>query len=194
MSDIDHNKALKMLLEGNKRYAEGELTHPNQTPERRKELLSGQDPFAVVIACSDSRVPVESIFDVGIGDIFVIRTAGNILDAVGIGSVQYAVEHLGVQLVFVLGHTSCGAVGATLSGGDTEGYLRSVVEFLKPAAARGREMPGDAYMNSIKANVELMKERLKNGGESFRKALEGRKLRVAGAVYNMESGLVEMLE
>jgi len=103
----DHKETLRILIKGNERFVEGRAIHPNATQESRRGLLAGQKPFAVVLGCSDSRVPPEMIFDCGLGEIFVIRVAGNILDDVVIGSIEYAAEHLGTRLVLVLGHESC---------------------------------------------------------------------------------------
>ncbi|MDD2837205.1 MAG: carbonic anhydrase, partial [Methanothrix sp.] len=111
-SGISSEQALQMLMEGNARFVSGNVIHPDQTADRRSELVSGQHPFAIVVGCSDSRVPPEVVFDQGLGDIFVIRTAGQVMDKVTLASIEYAVEHLNVPLILVLGHDSCGAVTA----------------------------------------------------------------------------------
>ena len=128
-SGITGEQALQKLMEGNARYASGNTSHPDQSMERRYELVAGQHPFAVIVGCSDSRIAPELIFDQGLGDIFVIRAAGQVLDDVAIGSIEYAVEHLGVPLVVVLGHDSCGAVTATLEGGEVAGHLNCLRRF-----------------------------------------------------------------
>ena len=115
-------EAMQKLLEGNARFVSGNVSHQDQyVLERRSELISSQHPFAIVVGCSDSRVPPEAVFDQGLGDIFVVRTAGQVLDNASLGSIEYAVEHLGVPLVVVLGHDSCGAVTAAVKGGEAPG-------------------------------------------------------------------------
>src|SRR5947208_9005654 len=109
---VDPAEAIDKLKEGNGRYASGKLQHPGQTTERRAELTKDQHPFAVIVSCSDSRVPPEIVFDQGLGDLFVVRVAGNVIDDHGLGSIEYAVDHLGARLIVVLGHQSCGAVKA----------------------------------------------------------------------------------
>jgi carbonic anhydrase len=125
---LSSDSALQKLMTGNKRYYEGNLTHPNQTKVRILEVAKGQHPFAIILGCSDSRVPPEVIFDQGIGDLFIIRVAGNIIDNNALGSIEYAVEHLGVKLVVVLGHEKCGAVDATVKGGEAPGHIKYLIE------------------------------------------------------------------
>lgn len=132
--------------------------------QRRSELIAGQNPFAIIVGCSDSRIPPEVIFDQGLGDIFVIRTAGQVMDNVSIGSIEYAVEHLGVPLVVVLGHDGCGAVTAATEGGEVPGHLDSLVNFILPAVGQAREMGNSS---------ELL---------------------IVGARYHLDSGEVETLE
>ncbi|MBK8703664.1 MAG: carbonic anhydrase [Saprospiraceae bacterium] len=115
---LDKQDPLQRLLDGNARFVSGDLWHPHQTAARVKETASGQHPFAVVITCSDSRVSPEIMFDEGIGDLFTIRTAGNLLSDIELGSVEYAVEHLGAKLIAVVGHTECGAIKAFVEGGE----------------------------------------------------------------------------
>ena len=154
-SGITGEQALQELIEGNARFASGNTSHPDQSMQRRSELVAGQHPFAVIVGCSDSRIPPELIFDQGLGDIFVIRAAGQVLDNVSLGSIEYAVEHLGVPLVVVLGHDSCGAVSATLKGGEVAGHLNSLVNFIQPAVDEAREMGNVSELlnNSIDNNV-----------------------------------------
>ncbi|HEY4484757.1 MAG TPA: carbonic anhydrase, partial [Nitrospiria bacterium] len=126
---LNPDKALTMLMEGNARYVEGKMLHPNQAADRMGELAKGQHPFAVILGCADSRVPPEIVFDQGLGDLFVLRVAGNIADDAVIGSIEYAVEHLGTTLVFVLGHERCGAVSAAVEvvtkGAKVPGHIGS---------------------------------------------------------------------
>lgn len=122
--------ALKALIDGNQRFVNGKSNHPHQTLKRIHETENGQHPFAVVVTCSDSRVSPEILFDEGIGDLFVIRTAGNLMGDLELGSIEYAVEHLGATLVVVLGHTECGAVKAFVEGGACGGHIRNIVDAL----------------------------------------------------------------
>ena len=124
--NISARKALKKLIEGNERFINSKLQHPDADLQTRKEALKGQHPFAVILSCSDSRVPLEIIFDQGIGDIFEIKNAGNVLDEHVIGSIEYAVMHCGVKLVLIMGHQDCGAIAATLSGVSETKYIQSL--------------------------------------------------------------------
>ena len=193
MSEIGADEALELLLDGNERFASGKMEHPNSSPEHRKSLLAGQDPFAVVVACSDSRVPVELIFDRGIGDIFVIRIAGNIIDDTEMGSIEYAVAHLGVKLVMVLGHSCCGAVNATVAGGDACGCIGKLTEHIQPSVDAARCCDGDVAENAIKGNVERMVKRLQESKPIMAEAVRSAGLMIAGSVYDLETGKVGVL-
>ena len=135
--------AFTKLLDGNQRYSQGHPEHPNQSVERRTDLANGQHPFATVLGCSDSRVPPELVFDQGLGDLFVVRLAGNVADTVAIESIDYSVQHLGVRLIMVLGHDKCGAVTAAVVGHDEPGDVGPMLRELRPAVAASRNMPGD---------------------------------------------------
>ncbi|VVB70544.1 Carbonic anhydrase [uncultured archaeon] len=193
---VTAEEAQAMLMEGNARFASGNVTHPDQSAERREELVSGQHPFAVVVGCSDSRVPPEVLFDQGLGDIFVIRTAGQALDDVAIGSIEYAVEHLSVPLVLVLGHDSCGAVTAAVKGGEVPGHLVSLVDFIKPAVDEARNSSNDSELlnNSIDINIKNIVEELRTSKPILSEKIEKGELKVVGARYHLDSGEVEILE
>jgi len=188
---ITSEQAMKMLMDGNARFVSGNLTHPDQSPERRAEVLAGQHPFAVIVGCSDSRVPPEVIFDQGIGDLFVIRTAGEVMDNATLGSIEYAVEHLNVPLVLVLGHDSCGAVTAVVSGGEAPGHLSSLVEAITPAVEEARGMKGDLLNNSIDMNTKNIVEELKTTDPILSKAVKEGRLQIAPSRYHLASGVVE---
>ena len=134
---ISPAEAISKLKEGNGRYTSGSLQHPGQTAERRTELAKTQHPFATIVSCSDSRVPPEIVFDQGLGDLFVVRVAGNVINDEGLGSVEYTVDHLGTRLILVLGHQSCGAVKAAretiAAKGKAPGHIQSLVTAIKPA-------------------------------------------------------------
>src|SRR5262252_9569528 len=124
---LSADEALKKLIAGNERYVRAKVNHPDESLARRKELTTGQHPFAVILGCADSRVSPELLFDEGLGDLFVIRVAGNIVDDAVLGSIEYAVEHLDTKLIVVLGHEKCGAVSAAVEGGDVPGHLKALV-------------------------------------------------------------------
>src|SRR5213594_1967927 len=130
-------EAISKLKEGNGRYTSGNLQHPGQTTDRRTELAKSQYPFATVVSCSDSRVPPEIVFDQGLGDLFIVRVAGNVLNDEGLGSIEYAVDHLGTRLILVLGHQRCGAVQAAketiAAKGKAAAHIQSLVTAIKPA-------------------------------------------------------------
>ncbi len=184
--------ALQQLLDGNQRFIAGKMTHPNQTPERRAEVAKGQHPFAAVLACSDSRSGPEVLYDRGLGDLFVVRVAGNVLDRVVIESLDYAVTHLGARLVVVMGHTRCGAVIAAVEGHEEPGDVGPMLRELRPAVEAARAMPGDTVANAVRENVILSVKRLKSSRELADKVKSG-EVKVVGAVYDLDSGKVEML-
>jgi carbonic anhydrase len=195
-NSISPGLALEKLLEGNLRYAEGNASHPNQSLERRAELISGQHPFAVILGCSDSRIPPEIVFDQGMGDIFVIRTAGEVLDNASIASIEYAVEHLSVPLVVVLGHDSCGAVTAAVKGGAAEGHLGCLMNFINPAVEQAREAGEESNLlnSSIDNNVINIVKELQACQPILSEKVDAGELMVVGAHYHLDSGEVEILE
>ena len=193
---ITGEEALEKLMEGNANFSAGNASHPDQSAERRDELVAGQHPFAVVVGCSDSRIPPEVIFDQGLGDILVIRTAGQVMDNVTIASIEYAVEHLGVPLVVVLGHDSCGAVTAVVKGGEIVGHLDSLVDYITPAVDEARDMgnESDLLNNSIDNNVFNIVDELKTSEPVLSDKVESGELMIVGARYHLDSGMVEILE
>ena len=185
--------ALKKLQDGNRRYVAAHLQHPHQTPVWRKGLTSGQHPFACVLTCADSRVPPEIIFDEGLGDLFVVRVAGNIVDDAVLGSLEYAVEHLGSTLILVMGHQSCGAVSAALGEGEPHTHIQSLVTAIRPAVELARKKEGDLLTNAIAANVRLAVQQLHDTGPLLSKAVEAHSLKIVGGVYQLSTGIVEIL-
>src|SRR5437763_8664832 len=147
--------ALERLQDGNAKFVAAMLTGLNgqELVARRTELTKDQKPFAIIVSCSDSRVPPELVFDVGLGDIFVVRTAGQALDPTDIGSIEYAVAHLGTSLIVVLGHQSCGAVAAAVSGANETGNIPNVLKAINPAVAETKSQPGDPVDNAVRANA-----------------------------------------
>jgi len=190
-----HENALQMLIDGNQRYINDMAEHPHQSAERRAEVLPSQHPFAIILSCADSRVPPEVFFDQGIGDLFIIRNAGNILDDVVIGSIEYGVEHLGVPLIVVLGHTKCGAVTATVHGnGQAPGHICSIVETITPAVEATRGLAGDPVWNATMANIRLSVHKLKHCGPFISEFVQRGHVKVVGAIYHLDSGMVEFLK
>jgi carbonic anhydrase len=185
--------ALQKLSDGNRRFADSLVTHPNQSAERRAELTKGQNPFAVIVGCSDSRIPPEIIFDQGLGDLFVVRVAGNIVDDLAIGSVEYALDHLGTRLVMVLGHGKCGAVTAATKGGEAGGHIGSIVAAITPAVEKARLQPGDLVENAIRMNVAFVVRQVKEAKPIISGLVETGEVMVVGAYYNIETGKVEIL-
>ncbi|MFO0752222.1 MAG: carbonic anhydrase [Thermodesulfovibrionales bacterium] len=188
--EVSPEQALRKLLDGNQRYVAGKTTGPNRTVARRSFVAKGQKPFAVILGCSDSRVPPEVLFDQGLGDLFVIRNAGNVADPVVIGSIEYAVEHLGVHLIMVLGHKKCGAVDATVKGGEAPGSIKSIVEKIQPAVEKAKLKQGDLLANSVKSNVKMVAEQLIREKPILAHSIEEGELKVVGAYYDLDTGAV----
>jgi carbonic anhydrase len=185
---------LKQLEEGNARFVAGKPKHPNASPARRGELAKGQHPKAAILGCADSRVPPELVFDEGLGDLFVVRVAGNVADPIDVGSVEYSVEHLGVGLVVVLGHHSCGAVKATVeSGGKADGNIGAIVAEIAPAVEQAKAAPGKEGIvdDSVHANAKRTAAALVERSPILKKAVEEKKLKIVAAIYDLGSGKVE---
>lgn len=191
---LNVKQSLKKLLDGNKRCAAGTQQNPRQDAKRRKEVTKGQKPFAVIVGCSDSRIPPELIFDQGLGDLFVVRLAGNIVDSLAMGSIEYAVEHLATKLVLVLGHGNCGAVTAAAKSADAPGHVGSIVKAIQPAIKKARKLKGDLVDNAIRANVSLVVNKIKSSKPIMVEMIEKGDVQVIGAYYNIETGEVELLE
>src|SRR5471032_2358330 len=145
-------EALSRLKAGNERFAHSKVSAGKPIAARRAETAQQQHPFAVIVGCADSRTAPEIIFDQNIGDLFVVRTAGNLVDDYALGSIEYAVAHLGVRLIIVLGHERCGAVTAALGGGSAPGHINSLVRDIQPAVAASKGKDGDALTNAVHEN------------------------------------------
>src|SRR5262245_12785340 len=187
------DEAWKRLMEGNERFVSGHPRSRDGDAARRAELAQTQAPFAVVVCCSDSRVGPELVFDQGLGDVFVVRTAGEVFGDPGYGSIEYAVEHLHSPLVVVVGHERCGAVSAAVAGGDAPGHIASIVKGLQPAVAAAKEQPGDAIDNAVKENVRELVERLQSTGPILSELVHEGKVKIVGAYYDLDTGKVEAL-
>jgi carbonic anhydrase len=198
-STVSADAALKMLQDGNARFVCGPAKRLNQGAAQRKLTAEkGQQPFAVVLSCADSRVPVEVLFDRGIGDIFVVRDAGNIATITDIGSIEYAVDHLGSPLVVVLGHSKCGAVTAAVEGGEAPPNIKAIVNTIAPAVTVAKnanpDKSGDALVPAaIMANVwQALADIYKNSPMLREKAKDG-KIKLVGAVYDLHSGKINWM-
>jgi carbonic anhydrase len=193
-------QALDLLMAGNARFVKGKLTAVKAIVERRRDVAGGQKPYAILLTCADSRVPPEHIFDKGLGDIFVCRVAGNILDPHIIGSIEYSIATFGSLLVMVLGHQSCGAVKDTIklveAGKKAPGSIQSIVETITPvvkANPRGN-LGDDAYLDKvIKANTRGVAKSLQAHSAIVRSAITQKKLEVVSAEYSLDSGKVQLL-
>ncbi len=191
--------ALMLLQSGNDRFASGQSFYPNTGSDRRAETATnGQKPFAVVLACADSRVPVEQLFDRGVGDVFVIRVAGNICDVAETATIEYGLEHLGAPLLVVMGHSGCGAVTAAASGGHVEGSLGALLAHITPAVENAKRVypdrQGPAIIpDAIRFNVwQSVEDLLKNSSSVSSLASNG-KVKIIGAVYDINSGRVQWM-
>jgi carbonic anhydrase len=202
---ISAREALEHLREGNRRFVSGmrmNATLPN--PTRRSELAAGQEPFAIILGCSDSRVPAEIVFDQGLGDLFVIRVAGNIVASSQIGSVEFAAERFSTPLVVVLGHSQCGAVLATLEElmrpkENQSRNLRSILDRIRPSveALLATELRHDAdtlVRQAVRANVRVSANHLRQGSEVLEQLIEKEELVVVGAEYSLETGIVDFFD
>lgn len=196
-SGVSPEAAIQMLVDGNARFVEGKNEAKSLGDERRKELSKGQHPFAIILSCSDSRVPPEHIFNQGLGDLFVIRVAGNVADPIELGSVEYAAEHLNVPLVLVLGHRSCGAVTASLAGSSAEGNIDAIVKKIAPAVetAKKSTKEKDSLLNAaINENAKLTAKTLTEKSAILKHLVDAGKLRIIAGVYDLESGKVQILD
>jgi len=193
-------QALKRLQAGNKRFAANRFTD-HAVAASRKEVLDGQRPFAIVLGCSDSRVPAEMIFDQGLGDLFVIRVAGNIVAPSQVGSVEFAADQFNTPLVVVLGHTSCGAVQATLdelnqASDNRSPNLRSIVDRIRPAVQPLlANTPAERILNeATRANIRASADHLRHGSAIIERLIANEGLLVVGAEYSLETGVVEFFD
>jgi len=186
--------SLMLLKEGNARFAAGKPQHPNQDTERRAATArQGQEPFATILACSDSRVPLELVFDRGVGDLFVVRVAGNVAGVSELATVEYGVGHLNTPLLIVMGHTKCGAVSAVVKEAELHGHLRALVEKIKPAVekVKAESVEADeAVPKTIQANVWQTIEDIIKQSSVVRSKLESGQVSIHGAIYDLEPGSV----
>lgn len=191
MSNISWQDALDRLKKGNANFVVDQLDGQLQNSSRRTSLVKGQNPFAVILSCADSRVVPELAFDTGLGELFVIRVAGNVANTSTIASIEYAVANLGVSLIVVMGHESCGAITAALKGGDNGANLNHLLDHVQPAI----QAAGSDEVNTVvRTNAQLTGEQLKERSSIINDAVEGGKTKILSAYYNLGSGQVDFLE
>lgn len=194
VNNLSAKDALLQLKIGNQHFQKMQLLHPDQNIKRRENLIKAQHPFAVILTCSDSRVPPSIIFDQGLGDLFEIRNAGNVLDKHVIGSIEYAVVHLGVKLVIIMGHEDCGAVTATLNNVQESDFISSLTDSIKPALDLYNKNPkGDKLVSTIKNNAILNQQLLIKSDSILQDYIKNKGLKIIPAYYHLDSGKVEFL-
>nr|WP_217432187.1 carbonic anhydrase [Pseudarthrobacter oxydans] len=189
--------AWRRLREGNERFVNGETSHPNQDASRRSSLVENQHPFAVIFGCSDSRLAAEIIFDVGLGDVFVVRTAGQVIDDAVLGSLEYSIGVLGVPLIVILGHDSCGAVSATKSAVETgqmpAGFIRDLVERITPSVLTSLRNEQTDVNDMVVEHVKQTSERLVDSSRVISDAIGSGKAAVIGLSYSLAEGRANLV-
>ena len=183
--------SLERLIQGNQRFMTDTSTHPDRTAERREELTAKQEPFAAILGCSDSRVSPEILFDQGIGDLFIVRVAGNVVGPIELDSIEYSAIYLHSSLIVVLGHEDCGAVKAVMAGQTKD--IEAVASLIEPAVKKAEKQPGNRLENTIKSNVDSVVEQLKKS-PALQQLIKEKKLLVVGGYYNFHSGKVEFFQ
>ncbi|PVZ58956.1 carbonic anhydrase [Arthrobacter sp. H-02-3] len=189
--------AWQRLREGNKRFVAGTSSHPNQDASRRSSLVENQNPFAVIFGCADSRLAAEIIFDLGLGDAFVVRTAGQVIDDAVLGSLEYSVSELDVPLIVVLGHDSCGAVTATKAAVETgqmpAGFIRSLVERITPAVLTSLRNNQTEVNDMVVENVKQTSQRLVDSSRVISSAVDSGRTAVIGLAYSLADGRADLV-
>ncbi len=192
---ISPDEALIRLKEGNQRFVTGKSDKPRQDFSRIKEVADGQYPFATIVGCSDSRVPNEIIFDQGLGDLFIVRTAGQVSSYASWGSIEFAEEVLGTKLIVVLGHTKCGAVNAAVNLPEVPGHIVTLINAIKPAVEKARRKETASLLDAaIRENVLMQVEQLKSLEPVLAKRIREGSIRIIGALYDLNSGKIEFFE
>lgn len=187
------DEALKILLEGNQRFLKGTLEHPNHCEESRQSVAGGQEPIATVLTCADSRVPPVDIFDQGIGDLFVVRVAGNIIGDHSLGSIEYAIQHLHTPLVIVMGHACCGAIGAVASEVKLDGHMASFTAPIQTAIKKVKDMEGDLVNNAAKEVAVMIAKQIAESEPIIADIAKEGKVKIIPAYYDLSTGEVSLL-
>ncbi len=194
-SKILPDQALTLLKEGNLRFVNGHPTKPRQDVNRIKEIASAQSPFATIVGCSDSRVPNEIIFDQGLGDLFIVRTAGQVSTYASWGSIEFAEEILGTKLIVVLGHTKCGAVNAAVNLPEVPGHIVTLINAIKPAVEKAKKIGSTDVLDlAIRENIMMQVEQLKGLEPVLAKRVREGSIKIIGALYDLNSGKIEFFE
>ncbi|MBD2489098.1 carbonic anhydrase [Aulosira sp. FACHB-615] len=184
---VNPSQALKLLLDGNQRFIQYKRQYPHQSLARLKLVAKAQYPFAAILGCADSRVPTEIIFDQGLGDLFVVRVAGNVASDMTIGSLEYTTAVLGTQLIVVLGHTKCGAVAAAMKNDPMPGMISDIAESIKPALTNLNPT------NAVIANVQYQSKKIQHSSPILTQLLKAKKLQIVGACYDIDTGKVNII-
>lgn len=190
--EITPDKALQELLDGNDRFVKSKRKNPHQSYSRLAEVAKGQNPFASILGCADSRVPSEIVFDQGLGDLFVCRVAGNIATSEEIGSLEFGSLVLGSKVIMVVGHERCGAVDATIKGAQVPGRIGSLIEAIRLGVERSKNQPGDKLENACKANILVQVETLKSSSV-LSELIKAGKLKIVGGYYDLDTGKVSLV-
>ncbi|MBN2329555.1 MAG: carbonic anhydrase [Candidatus Omnitrophica bacterium] len=195
---MDAEQALQRLKEGNQRFASGRRTYPRQDLQRMRDIEQKQNPYATLLSCSDSRVPPEHLFDAGLGDLFVVRVAGNVFDDIAFGAIEFGVEYIETPLLVVLGHTNCGAISAAVREQDAHSYVSDLLEKVNHAIEEAKQKHPELNLAqlidaAIRYNVLRSMEDLVRQSPLIRRRVENRRLSIMGAVYHIENGAVEWL-
>jgi carbonic anhydrase len=190
---MHYTQALELLLIGNRRYVGMQQLYPRQTMGYRQRLVKGQRPFAAILSCSDSRVPSELIFDQGLGDLFIVRTAGHAVNELVLASLEYAIFALYVPLVMVLGHAQCGAITSVMEARELPGNLPQLMATLRPAVAGINLEAGDAIEQAVRANSRFTAAHLSTNSDVLGQALSADRLKIVPAYYDLGTGRVEIL-
>jgi len=185
---VSPDAALAKLNEGNKRFVDAKVSAGKPNAERRAATAKAQHPFAIIIGCADSRKSPEIIFDQNIGDLFVVRTAGNLVDDYALGSIEYAVEHLGSRLIVVLGHEGCGAVKAALDSATAPGHINAIVRDIQPSVQAAKGKPGDALTDAIQENAKEVAEKIHKDAQLGDLAAQ---VKIVSGYYSLDTGKVE---
>ncbi|GDY12954.1 carbonic anhydrase [Planctomycetota bacterium] len=190
---LDAKRALERLMQGNQRFVIDVMNKSHKDADRRTEVAKGQHPIAIVVCCSDSRVPPEQLFDVGLGDIFVVRTAGNVIDAIGLGSIEYAVAHLHAPLIVVMGHERCGAVTAAISGETAPGHVLAITDKIQDNLIGTEPAKGDPVDQAMRINAKAVARQIAESVPILRPQVASGALGVVAVRYDLDDGKVELI-
>ncbi|MCC5621861.1 carbonic anhydrase [Nostoc sp. CHAB 5715] len=190
---VSPNEAIRRLLDGNQRFIQQKRKYPAQSLEHLRLVAKAQYPFAAILGCADSRVPAEIVFDQGLGDLFVVRVAGNVVSDTVIGSLEYSTTVLGSQLIVILGHKRCGAVAEAIKNEPLPGRIGLIIEGIKPSVETIKLRTGDNMQNAVIANIQYQAEKLQESSTILAKLLREGKLKIVGACYDIDTGKVNII-